>query len=63
MISKYLTHPCIHLTVGLDVCGGLYGIGTQNNLSEQQAFLLPYAVILFSRACAVWQYVGCVGYV
>ena len=47
--------------VGLDVCGGLYAIGTQNNLSEQQTFLFPYAVISFSRACTVWQRVGCVG--
>ena len=60
----YILHNSPHCrAVCLDVCGGLYGIGTQNNLSEQQAFLLPYAVILFSRACAVWQYVGCVGYV
>ena len=68
MISKYLTLPAhiLHtppccLAAGLDVCGGLYAIGTQRNLSEQQTFLLPYAVILSSRACAVWQYVGCVG--
>ena len=47
--------------VSLDVCGGLYGIGEQKNLSEQQTFLLPYAVASFSRACAVWQHVGCVG--
>ena len=68
MISKYLTHPCyiLHITprclaAGLYVCGGLYGIGTWNNLSEQQTFLLPYAVILLSRAYAVWQREGCVG--
>ena len=61
MISKYLTHPCIHLThliphclaVKLDVCGGVYTIGTQNNLSEQQTFLPPYAVMSFFRVCAV----------
>ena len=70
MISKHLTLPCIHLThhtrrlaVGFVVCGGIYGTGTQKILSEQQTFLLPYAVISSSRACAVWQQVGCVGYV
>ena len=51
----------MNLAVVLDVCGGFYAIGTQENLSEQQTFLLPYAVMSFSRACAVWQYVGCVG--
>ena len=58
----YILHnsPRCH-AADLDVCSGLYGIGTQRNLSEQQTFLLPYAVILFSRACAVWQRVGCVG--
>ena len=61
MIPKYLTHPCIHLTVCLDVCGGLYATGTLKSQSEQQTFLLPYAVMYSSRACAVWQHVGCVG--
>ena len=49
------------LAVGFVVCGGLYVTGTQKNQSEQQTFLFPYAVISFSRACAVWQRVGCVG--
>ena len=68
MISKYLTHPCIHLTppprclaVGLDVCDRLYATGTQENRSEQQTFLFPYAVMSPSRARAVWQRGGCVG--
>ena len=47
--------------VGFVVCGGLYGIGEQKNLSEQQTFLPPYAVMSTSRACIVWQRVGCVG--
>ena len=58
----YILHNSLRCRAAdLDVCSGLYGIGTQRNLSEQQTFLLPYAVILFSRACAVWQRVGCVG--
>ena len=47
--------------VGLDVCGRLYATGTQENLSEQQTFLFPYAVMSPSRARAAWQYVVCVG--
>ena len=49
------------LAVGFVVCAGPYIIGTQKNLSEQQTSLLPYAVTSPSRACAVWQCVGCVG--
>ena len=64
-ILHSLTHilhtPPRCLAVGLDVCGGVYGTGTQKDLSEQQTFLLPYAVISPSRTCAVWQHVGCVG--
>ena len=56
----------LHITprcraVGLDVCGRLYATGTQENLSEQQTFLSPYAVISSSRVCSVWQHVGCAG--
>ena len=66
MISKYLTLPCIHLTHPTPLSRSRFGrmrlgyaTGEQKNLSERQTFLLPYAVILSSHACAVWQPVGC----
>ena len=56
----YILHTPPHCrAVGLDVCGGGYATGEQKNLSERQTILLPYAVILSSHACAVWQPVGC----
>ena len=58
----YILHITLRcLAVIFVVCGGSYTIGTQRNLSEQQTFLFPYAVISPSRACAVWQREGCVG--
>jgi hypothetical protein len=69
--SKYHTHPYIHLTHPTPLSRsrfgrmrGAYATGEQKNLLERQTFLLPYAVIWSSRACAVWQPVGrasCVG--
>ena len=68
MISKYLTHPCIHLTHFTPLsrsrfCRMQWIIrhrGAEKSVGATD-FSAPYAVILFSRACAVWQREGGVG--
>ena len=68
MISKYLTHSCTHLTHLTPPSRSRFGrmrwVIHHRDVEKSVGatdFPAPYAVILFSRACAVWQRVGCVG--
>ena len=68
MISKYLTLPCIHLTHPTPLPCSRFGrmrwIIRHKDIGKPvgaTAFLLPYAEVSPSRACAVWQHVWCVG--